>query len=276
MEMAPTPCDACGKVSTRATSISMVRYRNNDCPAPGAHAHHEVQVRGHVHDVVIGCGAEVIACHRRSCGKADMVFDPMRCLPLLEQGAGAPDQAAPLKGRDLPDRFATPHRLPEARTGKNGKRELCADPALAGDLREESVEPGSCSCRLAAPIRTLSGWRSRNPGPDCEKPKPEPSKTFGKPLETYVTPAPRKNAGTIPKPQDIACSQTHDAPVAGGLPDACGRCPTMPVSVGAPPDKPDHALFPSSQEALRSRNGLSGIYRYRPMAPEGTFPFHCQ
>ena len=44
MEMAPTPCDACGKVSTRATSTSMVRYRNNDCPAPVAHAHHEVQV----------------------------------------------------------------------------------------------------------------------------------------------------------------------------------------------------------------------------------------
>jgi hypothetical protein len=33
------------------------------------------------------------------------------------------DQAAPLKGWDLPDEFATLHRLLEARMGKTGKRE---------------------------------------------------------------------------------------------------------------------------------------------------------
>ena len=54
------------RLSTRATSISMVRYRNNDYPVPVACAHHEVQVRGYVHEVVIGCGAEVIARHQRS------------------------------------------------------------------------------------------------------------------------------------------------------------------------------------------------------------------
>ena len=123
MVMPPTPCDACEKVSTRATSISMVRYRNNDYSVPVAYAHHEVQVRGYVHEVVIGCGPEVIARHRRSYDKADMVFDPMHYLPLLEQKVGALDQAAPLKGRDLPDEFATLHRLLEARMGKKGKRE---------------------------------------------------------------------------------------------------------------------------------------------------------
>ncbi|WP_120631525.1 IS21 family transposase [Ruegeria sp. EL01] len=123
MVMPPTPYDACEKVSTRATSISMVRYRNNDYSVPVAYAHHEVQVRGYVHEVVIGCGAEVIARHRRSYEKADMVFDPMHFLPLLEQKAGALDQAAPLKDWDLPDEFATLHRLLEARMGKKGKRE---------------------------------------------------------------------------------------------------------------------------------------------------------
>ena len=118
-----TPYDACEKVSTRATSISMVRYRNNDYSVPVAYAHHEVQVRGYVHEVLIGCGADVIACHRRSYEKADMVYDPMHYLPLLEQKVGALDQAAPLKGWDLPDEFATLHRLLEARMGKNGKRE---------------------------------------------------------------------------------------------------------------------------------------------------------
>jgi hypothetical protein len=123
MALPPTPYDACEKVSTRATSISMIRYRNNDYSVPVTFAHHEVQVRGYVHEVVIGCGTEIIAQHRRSYQKADMVFDPMHYLPLLEQKVGALDQAAPLQGWDLPDAFATLHRLLEARMGKAGKRE---------------------------------------------------------------------------------------------------------------------------------------------------------
>jgi len=123
MNLPPAPYDACEKVSTRATSISMVRYRNNDYSVPVAFAHHEVQVRGYVHEVVIGCGSEVIARHQRSYDKADMVFDPLHFLPLLEQKVGALDQAAPLLGWDLPDAFATLRRLLEARMGKAGKRE---------------------------------------------------------------------------------------------------------------------------------------------------------
>ena len=123
MVLPTAPYDACEKVSTRATSISMVRYRSNDYSVPVAFAHHEVQVRGYVHEVVIGCGAEVIARHRRSYEKADMVFDPMHFLPLLEQKVGALDQAAPLQGWVLPDEFATLHRLLEARMGRRGKRE---------------------------------------------------------------------------------------------------------------------------------------------------------
>lgn len=123
MALPAVPCDACDKISTRATSISMVRYRGNDCSVPVACAHREVQVRGYVGEVVIGCGADVIARHRRSCEKADMIFDPLHFLPLLEQKVGALDQAAPLQGWDLPGEFATLHRLLEARMGKNGKRE---------------------------------------------------------------------------------------------------------------------------------------------------------
>ncbi len=123
MVMPPTQYDACEKVSTRATSISMVRYRNNDYSVPVAYAHHKVQVRAYVHDVVIGCGTAVIARHSRSYEKADLVFDPLHYLPLLEQKVGALDQAAPLEGWDLPDEFATLHRLLDARMGKNGKRE---------------------------------------------------------------------------------------------------------------------------------------------------------
>lgn len=123
MALPPAPYDACEKVSTRATSISMVRYRGNDYSVPVAYAHHEVQVRGYVGEVVIGTGAEVIARHQRSYEKADMVFDPLHFLPLIEQKVGALDQAAPLQGWELPQEFATLRRLLEARMGKPGKRE---------------------------------------------------------------------------------------------------------------------------------------------------------
>lgn len=123
MVLPPTPYDACEKVSTRATSISMVRYRGNDYSVPVAYAHHEVQVRGYVGEVVIGAGTEMIARHRRSYEKADMIFDPLHFLPLLERKVGALDQAAPLQGWELPQEFATLRRLLEARMGKPGKRE---------------------------------------------------------------------------------------------------------------------------------------------------------
>ncbi len=45
MALPPTPYDPCEKLSTRATSISMVRYRGNDYSVPVAYAHHEVQAR---------------------------------------------------------------------------------------------------------------------------------------------------------------------------------------------------------------------------------------
>ena len=62
----------------------------------------EVVVRGYVGEVVISCGAEVIAWHRRSYDRDDFVFDPIHYLPLLERKTGALDQVAPLAGWELP------------------------------------------------------------------------------------------------------------------------------------------------------------------------------
>ena len=42
-----------------------------------AYGHREVLIRGYVDQVVISCGAEVIARHRRSYAREDMVFDPL-------------------------------------------------------------------------------------------------------------------------------------------------------------------------------------------------------
>ncbi len=88
-----------------------------------AYGYREVLIRGYVDQVVIGCGAEVIARHRRSYEREDLIFDPLHYLALLEKKIGALDQAAPLQGWDLPEAFATLRRLLEARMGKNGKRE---------------------------------------------------------------------------------------------------------------------------------------------------------
>ena len=116
--------DACEKQAGRVSSLSLVRYRTNDYSVPVAYGHRDVMVRGYVDRVVISCGAEVIARHRRSYERDDFVFDPIHYLPLLEQKTGALDQAAPLKGWDLPEEFGTLRRLLESRMGRRGKREF--------------------------------------------------------------------------------------------------------------------------------------------------------
>ena len=123
LPLPPAPYDACDKRPGRASSLSLVRYRSNDYSVPVAYGHREVLIRGYVDEVVISCGAEVIARHRRSYDSEDLIFDPLHYLPLIEQKIGALDQAAPLAGWDLPEAFITLRRLLEARMGKAGKRE---------------------------------------------------------------------------------------------------------------------------------------------------------
>ena len=73
----PAPYDACEKVPTSVSSLSLVRYRLNDYSVPTTYGHRDVLVRGYVHDVVISCGAEVIARHPRSYEREDFVFEPL-------------------------------------------------------------------------------------------------------------------------------------------------------------------------------------------------------
>src|SRR5512134_2871559 len=120
----PPPYEASEKVATTVSSLSLVRYRGNDYSVPTSFGHREVVVRGYVHEVVIACGAEVIARHPRSYEREDFVFDPLHYLALIEQKINALDQAAPLAGWQLPEEFATLRRLLEARMGKPGKREF--------------------------------------------------------------------------------------------------------------------------------------------------------
>jgi hypothetical protein len=61
---------------------------------------------------------------QRVYGRGQFVFDPKHYLALLEQKAGALDQAAPLQNWTLPEPLQHLRRLLEARTGNRGKREF--------------------------------------------------------------------------------------------------------------------------------------------------------
>ena len=106
---------------------------------PVAYGHREAVVRGYVSEVVISCGAEVIARHRRSYERDDFVFDPIHYLPLLEYKTGALDQAAPLAGWDLPEEFGVLRRLLKSRMGRRGKREFVQMLRLMENFRTEEV-----------------------------------------------------------------------------------------------------------------------------------------
>ncbi len=140
LPLPPAPYDACDKRTGRVSSLSLVRCRGNDYSVPVAYGHREVLIRCSVDEVVISCGAEVIARHRRSYDSEDLIFDPLHYLPLIEQKIGALDQAAPLAGWDLPEAFITLRRLLEARMGKAGKREYVQVRRLLESFRLEEVE----------------------------------------------------------------------------------------------------------------------------------------
>ncbi len=140
LSLPSTPYDACDRCPSRVTSLSLVRYKANDYSVPVAYGHREVLIRGYVDRVVISCGAEVIACHPRSYEREDLVFDPLHYLPLIERKISALDQAAPLRGWDLPEVFATLRRLLEARMGNAGKREYVQVLRLMEIFRPADVE----------------------------------------------------------------------------------------------------------------------------------------
>ena len=136
----PTAYEACDCKPARVSALSLVRYDRNDYSVPTAYGHRPVLVRGYVGEVVIACGAAIIARHPRSYEREEFVFDPLHYLALLEQKIGALDQAAPLQGWELPEAFGTLRRLLEARMGKPGKREYVQILRLLESFRLEDVE----------------------------------------------------------------------------------------------------------------------------------------
>ena len=138
-DLPAVPFEACEHVPGQISSTALVRYRLVDYSAPAAHAHKKVMVKGYVDRVEIALGAEIVARHRRSYVRGDVVYDPLHYLSLLEKKPGALDQAAPLRGWKLDPAFDTLRRLLEARFGPRGKREYIQVLRLHEDFPERQV-----------------------------------------------------------------------------------------------------------------------------------------
>ena len=121
--------------------MSLVRYRSNDYRCRWL-----TVVKGYVGEVVISCGSEEIARHRRS---EELIFDPLH---LLERKTNALDQAAPLASWELPAEFGRLRRLLEARLGKPGKREYVQVLRLLEDFRLDDV---AAAVRQAGELGTI-------------------------------------------------------------------------------------------------------------------------
>ena len=98
--------------------------------------------RDEYHQVVIVCQGKEIARHPRSYQKEDLVYNPLHYLRILERKPNALDQAAPLKGWDLPDEFDRLRRLMERRSGKKEKREYIQVLRLLETFGQAEVKDG--------------------------------------------------------------------------------------------------------------------------------------
>ena len=120
LPLPPSPFDACRKQPTRANSLSLVRFDDNDYSVPVAYAHHEILIKGYVDRVVLCHGPRVVAEHKRSWGKESVFFNYLHYLPLLERKPGSLDYARPLSSFDFPECFNLLRRRLIAEQPKEG------------------------------------------------------------------------------------------------------------------------------------------------------------
>jgi len=118
-----TPFEACRKVSTTASSLSLVRFDGNDYSVPVAWAHHPIVVKGYCDEVVLCADGNEVARHARLWTDEQVGFEPLHYLALLERKPGALDHARPLQGWTLPKCFALLRRRLEAERDGEGTRE---------------------------------------------------------------------------------------------------------------------------------------------------------
>ncbi len=88
LALPPIPFEASRKRSTCVSSLSLVRFECNDYSVPVRCAHHPVVVEGSCRQVMIFCGGQEVARHRRIWDKEQVSFEPVHYLALLEKKPG--------------------------------------------------------------------------------------------------------------------------------------------------------------------------------------------
>jgi len=117
------PFEAAVKTARISSSLSLVRFDDNDYSVPVAYAHRTLTVKGSCEEVRISSGPDQITVHRRIWDKEQTSLEPLHYLALLERKPGAIDAARPLAGLELPDCFGVLRRRLEAEGNGNGTRE---------------------------------------------------------------------------------------------------------------------------------------------------------
>ena len=115
--------DACRKVSTTASSLSLVRFDRNDYSVPVPWAHHPIVAKGYCDEVALCAQGREVARHPRIWAGEQVSFEPLHYLELLERKPGALDHARPLEGWVLPACFELLRRRLEAEASGEGTRE---------------------------------------------------------------------------------------------------------------------------------------------------------
>ena len=117
------PFEACRLEQRKVTSLSLVRFQQNNYSVPVEYAYQPVTVKADVDFLQIAHREAIIARHERCYGKDEFIFNPVHYLPLLQRKPGALDGARPFTSWELPGCFAMLRRYLEARNGNAGRRE---------------------------------------------------------------------------------------------------------------------------------------------------------
>ncbi len=140
MALPAAPYDACHKVVTRPSSVSLVRSRNNDCSVPTRYGHQEVLAKGYVDRVAIACRGETIAVHFRSYETGGFASSRVQYLALLELKSRALVQAPLLNGWQLGVCVHRLLRLMDARMGNPGPRKFNQKLRLRSNFHQHQRE----------------------------------------------------------------------------------------------------------------------------------------
>jgi len=111
-------------VPGQASSLSLVRFDDNDYSVPTAYAYHEITIVASVDEVRLIWVDHLVARHPRHWGKEHITYNPLHYLALLERKPGGLDFAKPLEGWDLPECFGVLRRRLETERDGEGTREF--------------------------------------------------------------------------------------------------------------------------------------------------------